>query len=248
LCAYDINPADSVTISHLGVLPYDSYTSKKHNTRLDNGSNNYEWGAHLEPQTSELVEPGAHEHTGNEVCRRFMFTPTPTQGGLYENICFTAEDSEGDCRVSQKTVHCIMVKVRQCKWHVQNEDALVEVAARFDTNWLQLWHLNPSLHHPGYSLTVGTDINVGHLYTVEGSDTLEELSERFGTSVDQIINLNYWIKAWLESEMDWMTLEGENIYEGETLCILPNSCKTSTDEACYGSANGEPGGHCHKRW
>lgn len=33
----------------------------------------------------------------------------------------------------------IQVRVARCKWALQAEDSLVEIAPRYQTNWLQLW-------------------------------------------------------------------------------------------------------------
>jgi hypothetical protein len=40
------------------------------------------------------------------------------------------------------------------------------VAARFATNWLQIWHFNPTIMHPDSALPPHTLINIGHLYEV----------------------------------------------------------------------------------
>ena len=41
-----------------------------------------------------------------------------------------------------------------------------QVAARFATNWLQIWHFNPTIMHPDSALPPETLINIGHLYEV----------------------------------------------------------------------------------
>ena len=41
-----------------------------------------------------------------------------------------------------------------------------QVAARFATNWLQIWHFNPTILHPDSALPPKTLINIGHLYEV----------------------------------------------------------------------------------
>jgi len=42
----------------------------------------------------------------------------------------------------------------------------MQVAARFATNWLQIWHFNPTIMHPDSALPPNTLINIGHLYEV----------------------------------------------------------------------------------
>jgi hypothetical protein len=41
--------------------------------------------------------------------------------------------------------------VARCKWALQGEDSLVEIAPRYQTNWLQLWYLNPFMGHPDHA-------------------------------------------------------------------------------------------------
>jgi len=42
----------------------------------------------------------------------------------------------------------------------------MQVAARFATNWLQIWHFNPTIMHPDSALPPNILINIGHLYEV----------------------------------------------------------------------------------
>jgi len=46
---------------------------------------------------------------------------------------------------------CRQVQVARCRWALQGQDALVEIAPRFQTNWLQLWYLNPFMAHPDHA-------------------------------------------------------------------------------------------------
>jgi hypothetical protein len=245
ICAYDANSHDTVEIEDLDEwfieagVPEDSELAQYRsmmdvhdvppyqlNHRVDNGGD--KWGA-------SLGESFDGEAETNEVCRKFSWTPTPYQGGLSSHICFFAKDSAGDKRIAQTAYHCIHLTVQKCVWAVNHEDSLVEIAARYNTNWLQLWHLNPTITHPDRPSSPDTLLNVGHLYTVEFSDTMEQIAERFGTSLQAIVDLNANIG------------DNNDIYEGEVLCILPNSCHTSTDFECYdGFVPGE--GSCHKRW
>lgn len=81
-------------------------------------------------------------------------------------VCYTGTDAAGSYRTTQTTVGCLTVTVARCVWYVQNEDSLIQIAARFATNWLQVWHFNPTLLHPDDSLVPQTLINIGHLYQV----------------------------------------------------------------------------------
>jgi hypothetical protein len=87
-------------------------------------------------------------------------------------VCFNGQDQSGPYRLQQKSVGCLMVTVARCMWYVQSEDSLIQIAARFSTNWLQVWHFNPTLLHPDDSLEPQSLINIGHLYEVSCSQLL----------------------------------------------------------------------------
>ena len=81
-------------------------------------------------------------------------------------VCYTGTDASGPYRLTQTTVGCLLVNVPRCVWYVQDEDSLIQIAARFSTNWLQVWHFNPMLLHPDDSLIPQSLLNIGHLYQV----------------------------------------------------------------------------------
>jgi len=110
-----------------------------------------------------------------------------------------------------------MISVERCKWFVQTEDTLVQVAARFDTNWLQVWHFNPTILHPDNALPPGLVIHTGHLYDIEPSDSLAALADRFGTSISKI-RANNW-------DMGGMPDSGLRL--DQTICVIPSSCATA---------------------
>ncbi len=81
-------------------------------------------------------------------------------------VCFNGRDRSGAYRLEQTRVGCLSVTVARCTWYVQSEDSLIQIAARFSTNWLQVWHFNPTLLHPDDSLVPQSLLNIGHLYQV----------------------------------------------------------------------------------
>ena len=107
--------------------------------------------------------------------------------------------------------------VERCKWYVQTEDTLIQIAARFATNWLQIWHFNPTILHPDSELPPGDVINIGHLYEVEPNDALSVLADRFGTSIKHI-KMNNW---------DLGSLTDAQLPLGKSICVIPNSCVTA---------------------
>lgn len=53
-----------------------------------------------------------------------------------------------------------------CRYVMSPGHSLVDVAGMFETNWVQLWSLNPTLHTPDSRAVNSTMINVGHKYVV----------------------------------------------------------------------------------
>jgi len=120
-------------------------------------------------------------------------------------------------RKSQSTKGCVNIRVERCQWYVQREDTLIQVAARFATNCLQIWHFNPEILHPDSELEPGSLINIGHLYEVEPNDAMAVLAERFGTSIKHI-KVNNW---------DLARMPDQDLPLGKSICIIPNSCVTA---------------------
>jgi len=222
MCGADANSADTASIDFAAPTPSDEYDAAPHETnfRLSAPTGNdmddvlYNYGA-------SLGDEQRIEHDGiNVVCRALHWVPSPAMGGLTGDICVKIYDhgEDGSCRFSDATTVCIPFRVKKCEWAVQREDSLVEIAPRFHTNWLQLFMLNPALPSPEHHLNMDAQmkpINVGHMYTVEWHDTLEEIAGRFGTNMESLLHMNADI-----------THEAE-ITEGQEICVVPDSCHTA---------------------
>lgn len=144
--------------------------------------------------------------------------PDATYGGFKGDICYTGTDEAGNAfRHSDVTQGCVNIMVERCQWYVQTEDTLIQVAARFATNWLQIWHFNPTIMHPDSALPPETLINIGHLYEVEPNDAMAVLAERFGTSIKHV-RMNNWDLAQMSDAM--LPLH-------KSICVIPNSCVTA---------------------
>ena len=162
-----------------------------------------------------------------------LWTPSPYQGGWTGKICLDACIDTTACPAYQggpKQVcsqTCFMVEVDRCKWALQKEDSFVEIAPRFQTNWLQLWFLNPMIGHPDHAslLSYNDDaeandddvVNIGRIYVPRWDDTMATLAERFGMSVQRLVDLNADLLDISESEF-------VNQDQDRGVCIIPDSC------------------------
>eukprot|EP00286_Rhodomonas_abbreviata_P022922 CAMPEP_0181315814 /NCGR_PEP_ID=MMETSP1101-20121128/15571_1 /TAXON_ID=46948 /ORGANISM="Rhodomonas abbreviata, Strain Caron Lab Isolate" /LENGTH=1134 /DNA_ID=CAMNT_0023423037 /DNA_START=135 /DNA_END=3540 /DNA_ORIENTATION=+ len=154
------------------------------------------------------------------------WTPGVNMGGFASVLRFRVRDSGGAvCSglARQEDFVEVMMTVEKCKYMVQKDMQLQELAAVFDMDWIRLWSLNsmePSLNHPDYLVLKEPPqvIHVGHRYRVlSGTEPLDRIVTRFGMSMEQLRQLNYDIR------------EMEEVPEGYRLCVVPNSCKGLKD-------------------
>jgi len=154
-----------------------------------------------------------------ETTQLMAWFPDAAYGGFSGMVCYTGTDASGPYRLTQTTVGCLLVNVPRCVWYVQDEDSLIQIAARFSTNWLQVWHFNPMLLHPDDSLIPQSLLNIGHLYQVEPNDALAVLADRFGTTIMHI-QMNNW---------DLTNVSASGLPVGMEICIIPSSCQTAAN-------------------
>ena len=176
---------------------------------------------------------------------KLQWIPSPYQGGWEGDICIEACVSTTRCPATLGgaaeacSKKCYRVKVARCKWALQGEDSLIEIAPRFQTNWLQLWYLNPFMGHPDHAseLTAAgvaagqgqqthgnegeqLEINVGRVYAPLWDDTLASVAERFGMTPERLVQVN----------ADLTGMEPGHLFSewhGNTddfICIIPDSC------------------------
>lgn len=99
----------------------------------------------------------------------------------------------------------------------------MEIAPRFQTNWLQLWFLNPMVGHPDHARSLSnqvhaaTTVNVGRIYKPRWDDTMASVAERFGMSVQRLIDLNADLASVTD---DTFIIDGQE----KEVCIIPDSC------------------------
>lgn len=200
----DVNCKDTVTISADGANPACRPA-------------NSDWPAGAELSAQELLD-GESIGTCNPQSRVFSWTPRWDQGGWNGDICFKCTDEAGGCGgqgVAQAHRKCVSVTIQRCRYHVQYEQQIQEIAAIYATDWITLWQLNRNIEHPDYVLYKDEDapLYTGHVYKVNLRDNLYDIAARFGTS---------------ETFLHYMNAdlcEDNKIEVDQELCILPNACK-----------------------
>lgn len=127
-------------------------------------------------------------------------------------------------------------KTRQlCKDSILDGETLTEFAARHSLTWQEVMRLNPSLNIPlpsgdghifwashsvelptldGEPLNSGTLLRIGVVYKIRQGDTLFTVANRFGVSVNKIVNQNSHL-------FDFRDFFGLLIFEDVELCITP---------------------------
>jgi len=155
------------------------------------------------------------------------WTPAPTQGGFNETVCLEATSANpGTCTDTTPAprVHCIRLVVHRCRYVLQQDQQLQEVAALFNVDWMRLWSLNPELMHPDYLVYGEQTLKVGHLYSALANEFPREIGKRMGMSDALLRDLNFGLD--LDARFDG----------GEELCVVPNSCTGTTGHRYSGLA------------
>jgi len=189
------------------------------------------------PLGAELAEQKPLEGEAIGVCnaqqRMFSWTPRWDQGGWNGDICFKCTDQAGGCEgvgEAVSTGKCVHVSIQRCRYMVQYEQQIQEIAAIYSTDWITLWQLNRNIEHPDYLLYSHYDsgenkeaLYTGHVYKVNLRDNLYDIAARFGTT-----------EAFLHY-MNADLCEDNTIDVDQELCILPNACKGHV-KSPYGQA------------
>mmetsp|Transcript_3266 Transcript_3266/g.8206 ORF Transcript_3266/g.8206 Transcript_3266/m.8206 type:complete len:862 (-) Transcript_3266:194-2779(-) len=149
--------------------------------------------------------------------RVFTWDIPLTYGGYSGVHCFYATDSCGhdhECSGHLDTVEvCVEFRVAKCKYAVNLEQSIVEIAAHFGTDWIQIWNMNDA-KSPDYILFQNQVLNIGHMYTITTGDSLSNLARRFGTTEKSLAFLNYELGE----------LRSVNLTIGQEICMIANSC------------------------
>eukprot|EP00285_Hemiselmis_virescens_P006541 CAMPEP_0173378822 /NCGR_PEP_ID=MMETSP1356-20130122/1938_1 /TAXON_ID=77927 ORGANISM="Hemiselmis virescens, Strain PCC157" /NCGR_SAMPLE_ID=MMETSP1356 /ASSEMBLY_ACC=CAM_ASM_000847 /LENGTH=614 /DNA_ID=CAMNT_0014332021 /DNA_START=181 /DNA_END=2026 /DNA_ORIENTATION=- len=171
-------------------------------------------------------------------------SPRHDQGGYVMQHCFTAADACGAaCGTStcpgvvHSTTTCITIRVDRCQFVVRQGQELQEIAAIYNSDWLQLWSLNHQLSNPDVNLMPGNIVNVGHLYAVQPYDKPREVAVRFGMSDAAFATLNADVMLGdMEREQCTSVAECSSM----RWCILPSSCNGASGSIYQGAYEEQP--------
>jgi len=109
---------------------------------------------------------------------------------------------------------CFTVHVVKCKYCLSIGETIMHAAARYKSDWLQIWGANPHIVSPD-SIPAWTSLQLGPMYSVRAGDTLENIARRFGTSSNNLLEANPDIQVVNDQGM---------INMGDELCVLPYVC------------------------
>jgi hypothetical protein len=145
-----------------------------------------------------------------------VWTPSYTQGGFNQTVCLEANSLHSDTcadTAPAASIHCINLLVRRCRYAMQVDQQLQEIANIFNVDWMRLWSLNADLTHPDYIIYGGQTIMIGHLYRALPHEMPLQIAKRMGMPEEQMRALNHGLDVEAELEL------------GDQLCVVPNSCQ-----------------------
>jgi len=154
-----------------------------------------------------------------------IWTPLLTQGGFNKTVCLEANSVHtGGCTgtTPKPDVHCMQLYVQRCRYSMQLDQQLQEIASLFNIDWMRLWSLNPTLLHPDYVIYGGQNIMIGHLYSALSNELPLEIAKRMGMPDVQMKALNYGLDL------------AARLEAGDEVCVVPNSCSGAVNSKYSG--------------
>jgi hypothetical protein len=109
---------------------------------------------------------------------------------------------------------CFTVHVVKCKYCLSLGETIMHAAARYKSDWLQIWGANSHIVTPD-AIPAWTSLQLGPMYSVRAGDTLESIATRFGSSSNNLLEANPDIAVVNDQGM---------INMGDEICVLPYVC------------------------
>eukprot|EP00286_Rhodomonas_abbreviata_P022645 CAMPEP_0181305930 /NCGR_PEP_ID=MMETSP1101-20121128/10012_1 /TAXON_ID=46948 /ORGANISM="Rhodomonas abbreviata, Strain Caron Lab Isolate" /LENGTH=393 /DNA_ID=CAMNT_0023411919 /DNA_START=222 /DNA_END=1403 /DNA_ORIENTATION=- len=157
-----------------------------------------------------------------------LWYPRRGQEGRSYTFCAHVGDSFCTGRrvcVERQVEICYEITVVKCQYCLAAGETIMAAAARYKTDWLQLWAANSHLKAPD-TLPAYQPLTLGPMYAVRPSDTLQSLATRFGTTATNILDAN--------PDVDLVDNKA-TIVPGDHICILPWVCLTEAESAAAGA-------------
>lgn len=117
--------------------------------------------------------------------------PTRGQEPSTYTYCVHGEDKVciGDRCTQRARELCFTVHVVKCKYCLSIGETIMHAAARYKSDWLQIWGANPHIVSPD-AIPAWTSLQLGPMYSVRAGDTLEDIATRFGTTSNNLLEAN----------------------------------------------------------
>jgi hypothetical protein len=117
----------------------------------------------------------------------------PTRGQEPNTYHYCVHGQDTACmgyRCAQRAAElCFTVHVVKCKYCLSLGETIMHAAARYKSDWLQIWGANPHIVSPD-AIPAWTSLQLGPMYSVRAGDTLEGIATRFGTSSNNLLEAN----------------------------------------------------------
>lgn len=180
--------------------------------------------------TDNPLEPGTYVEVNYLAHVAVTWTPPPEAMGYVFNVCVDAKSAKG------VVSRCIPVEVKRCFYCTVKSETLHTIAAKFQTNWMQIWSANHERMAEVLELnTVGTKpwrktknpndiepgtlIRLGPVYHIPVLTEVGWLLEEFRTSRESLLLANPNISP-----------AATHIQADESVCVLPDICTQEREE------------------
>lgn len=152
---------------------------------------------------------------------QLQWVPAAGAGGGSYQICFGTADRRVSpydrCLSGQRSnALCVVIDVVRCRYAARPRESLMDIAYMFQTDWIQLWALNPAILEPDYGVGMEAAVlHTGHLYQVDTGDYLSAIAYKMGVTLKNLLLHN----------ADLAQSPDDPLNVGKVICVIPSSCK-----------------------